>query len=413
MTNHFHRPQHLSAMSVADRESPAGSPQTRRGDAAVTPSERVSASAGSAPVASCDVSIIVPTYCEAANLHVLVPRIHRVLENSGLAGEIVIVDDNSPDETRDLCTTLAAQYPVRLEVRMNERGLSTAVIHGMRVANGEVLVCMDADLSHPPESIPELVTAVRDGGADFVIGSRYVPGASTDEDWGLLRWLNSRVATLLARPLTKARDPMAGFFALKRETFHAAEDLDPVGYKIGLELLVKCRCRNIREIPIHFRDRLYGTSKLSLREQINYLRHLKRLMEHRYGDFAYAVQFGLVGLSGMAVDLTCFSLLLWLLPLPAARALAIWTAMTWNFFWNRYVTFSRAESRAIVRQYLSFCTSCLAGATLNLTVSVGLTWLSVFLRTYPLLAAVAGIVAGYSLNYILCRNWVFPRSVDR
>lgn len=355
----------------------------------------------------CDVSVIVPTYCEAENLPALVPRLHAALQEAGLHGEIIVVDDDSPDETPDVCAELAKHHPLRLEVRREERGLSTAVVHGMRLASGSVLVCMDADLSHPPEKVPELVAAVREAGGDFAIGSRYVPGASTDEDWGLFRWLNSRIATLLARPLTRSRDPMAGFFALRKDSFAEADRLDPVGYKIGLELLVKCGCRDVREIPIHFSDRLHGESKLTAREQLNYLRHLKRLMEYRYGNFIYAMQFGAVGLSGMAVDLACFWLLLSLLPQVVARALAIWAAMTWNFLLNRYVTFSRARENTLLQQYFGFCASCSAGALTNLTVSVGLGYASGFFGAHPLLAAACGILAGFLLNFALCRKWVF------
>jgi dolichol-phosphate mannosyltransferase len=166
-------------------------------------------------------------------------------------------------------------------VRKAERGLSSAVLHGMNQARGEVLVVMDADLSHPAEAIPQFVEAIRSDEADFVIGSRYVASGSTEEGWGLYRWLNSKVAALLAWPLSSARDPMAGFFALRRSALASADRLDPVGYKIGLELLVKCRCRRVREIGIHFSNRVHGTSKLTFREQLNYLRHLRRLYWYR------------------------------------------------------------------------------------------------------------------------------------
>ncbi len=227
-----------------------------------------------------DVSVIVPTYCEAENLPILIPLVAEALSQARLAGEIIVVDDNSPDDTQHLCAKLARSYPLRLLVRSSERGLSSAVIHGMRAADGAVLLVMDADLSHPPERIPALVNSIRSGTADFVIGSRYVPGGGTDEDWGLFRWLNSKIATWLAWPLTAAHDPMAGFFAMRRETFESAGELNPVGYKIGLELMVKCRPR-VAEVPISFRDRMHGQSKLSLTEQLNYLRHLGRLYEYR------------------------------------------------------------------------------------------------------------------------------------
>lgn len=227
-------------------------------------------------------SVIVPAYREAENLPVLVPRVCAALAEAGLRGEIIVVDDNSPDDTPAVCEALARRYPLRLEIRRNERGLSSAVIHGMKQASGELLVVMDADLSHPPEVVPKLVRALEEG-ADFVIGSRYVTGSSVAGDWGILRWLNSRVATLLARPLTAVADPMAGFFALRRSQFEQARALDPIGYKIGLELIVKCGCTDVRELPIRFENRLHGTSKLTLREQVNYLLHLSRLYRFKLG----------------------------------------------------------------------------------------------------------------------------------
>lgn len=230
-----------------------------------------------------DVSVIVPTYREAENLPVLVPRVAAALEQASLRGEIIVVDDNSPDATEQVCSQLAAQYPVRLEVRKHDRGLSSAVLHGMRLATGEVLVVMDADLSHPPESIPELVRVLKADDTDFVIGSRYVRGGSTADDWGLFRWLNSKVATLLAWPLTSVSDPMAGFFAIRRSLFETGTHLDPIGYKIALELIVKCHCKYVREVPIAFTNRLHGESKLTFKEQVNYIRHLKRLYGYKIG----------------------------------------------------------------------------------------------------------------------------------
>jgi dolichol-phosphate mannosyltransferase len=228
--------------------------------------------------ADMDVSVIVPTFREAANLPVLAESIRAALMATSY--EIVVVDDDSRDGTEDICSELSKSLPLRLLVRRGERGLASAVVHGMKSANGQFLVVMDADLSHPPEAIPALLAPLR-AGADFVIGSRYVAGGSTEEGWGFYRWLNSKAATLLAWPLAKVRDPMAGFFALPRSLFENAAALDPIGYKIGLELLVKCRCRRVVEVPIHFRNRLHGESKLNLREQINYLRHLGRLYRFR------------------------------------------------------------------------------------------------------------------------------------
>ncbi len=234
--------------------------------------------AGLAPL----VSVVVPTYREVANIPLLVPRVSAALREAGLEHEIVIVDDNSRDGSEEAVATLAAQFPVRILVRRNERGLATAVIFGLRQSLGRVLVSMDADLSHPPEAVPRLARAILDG-ADFAMGSRYIPGASIDEAWTMFRWLNSKVALMMARPLTPASDSGAGFFAISREALQAADPLDPIGYKVALELLVKAPIRTMVEAPIHFADRKHGQSKLNLTQQVNYVRHVARLMKYRLG----------------------------------------------------------------------------------------------------------------------------------
>lgn len=230
------------------------------------------------------VSIIVPTFCEAENLPTLCDRIFAATRSCGIDAEVIVVDDDSPDETRAVMAALSQRYPARLVVRTNERGLSSAVIHGMQASERDLLVCMDADLSHPPEQLPGIIQAVASGGADFCIGSRYVAGGSTSEDWGILRWLNSKIATVLAAPLVAARDPMAGFFCLTRETFDTARanGMKAIGYKIGLEICVRARCRRIKEVPIRFEDRQVGESKLGMGQQLAYLGQLARLYWARF-----------------------------------------------------------------------------------------------------------------------------------
>jgi len=226
----------------------------------------------SAPV----VSVVVPTFREAANIAELVERIGRAVPDS----EIIIVDDNSNDGTDEVVRKLD-RARVRLHVRTTERGLSSAVIAGCRLANAPLIVVMDADLSHPPEAIPAMIAQLESGG-DFVIGSRYIAGGSTDSAWTFFRRINSLSATVLARPLTKLSDPMSGFFAMRTADFGATKDLNPIGYKIALEMLVKGPFRTPREVPIHFADRKRGESKLSLKEQIRYIRHLARLYRFKF-----------------------------------------------------------------------------------------------------------------------------------
>lgn len=363
-------------------------------------------------------SVVVPTFQEADNLAVLVPRLSQVMASHGIDGEIIVVDDNSPDDTVDVIRKLSESYPVRLIVRTNERGLSSAVIAGMRAAEGGVLLCMDADLSHPPEDVPRLYQAVIESNCSeksprFAIGSRYVAGGSTESGWGLGRWLNSKVATLLAWPLASVSDPMAGFFAMSRDDFwKASSSLDPIGYKIALELLVKTNTLRAVEIPIEFKNRLHGESKLSLREQLNYLRHLARLYRFRFPKLTRFLSFGLVGSSGAVVDLLMFLILLragvtaW----PAA-VLAIWTAMTSNFVLNRKLTFTQSDC-GWPRAYLAFCLSCLVGAVVNAGVRVGLISGVPWFAQHAWGAAAVGIVSGLTFNFSLCERFVFRRRVS-
>lgn len=229
-----------------------------------------------------EVTVVIPTYREKDNLAILLPRLFGILHKHALTGEVIVVDDDSRDGTEQLCDRLAIGSPLRLLTRRNERGLATAVVHGLRQAQGEICVVMDADLSHPPEFVPALVEAARSPACDMAIGSRYTRGSSIDPNWSWFRRLNSRVALLLARGLTPSSDPMSGFFAIAKSTFARARELRPIGYKIGLELIVRCECRAIVEIPITFEDRANGESKLSARQQLLYLQHLARLYSVRY-----------------------------------------------------------------------------------------------------------------------------------
>lgn len=229
-----------------------------------------------------DVSVIIPTYHEQANLARLLPVLYDELACAGLVGEVIVVDDDSRDGTEELCSAVAESEALRLIVRRGERGLATAVLRGFAAAIGDVCVVMDADFSHPPKAIPELVAAIRTGGCDMAIGSRYVRGSAVDASWSWLRRVNSRVATLLARGLTDVADPMAGFFAIRQSTLARAAALRPIGYKIAIELIVRCDCRNVAEVPILFQDRVVGESKMSARQQWLYLRHLARLYAVRY-----------------------------------------------------------------------------------------------------------------------------------
>lgn len=165
---------------------------------------------------------------------------------------------------------------VKIIVRTTERGLSSAVLRGFEEAKNDVLLCMDADLQHDPKYIPSLVVPIATDAADFTVGSRAVEGGGV-EDWPMHRKIISWVATMAARPLVKCSDPMSGFFCLKKDTLKKATKLNPLGYKIGLELMVRCGCKKIKEVPILFKDRELGESKLTMKQNVLYLLHLLNL----------------------------------------------------------------------------------------------------------------------------------------
>lgn len=223
-------------------------------------------------------SVVVPLYREAENVPPLLGRLAELRAATGLELDVILVDDDSRDGVEE--AVRRAGYPwVRLRVRRADRGLGAAVLEGLRLARHPRAVVMDADLSHPPERIPALLSAL-DAGAEIAVGSRYAPGGSTDRAWGAGRRWMSRLGAALARPLTPVRDPLAGFFAVSEPVLDEARRLDPLGWKIGLDLLVKTR--RVVEVPIHFADRRLGKSKMGLAAGVRYLAHLGRLFACKY-----------------------------------------------------------------------------------------------------------------------------------
>ncbi len=350
------------------------------------------------------ISIIVPTYKERDNLPALVERIDALRGAFDLELELLFMDDRSGDGSREWVEQSGHDW-VRLIERDGPRGLSPAVLDGMRLAKHPVIVVMDADLSHPPEKIPDMVLALH-AGQELVIGSRYVSGGSTDDDWGFFRWFNSYIATKLAAPLTSARDPMAGFFAFRKAELERADYLNPIGYKIGLEVIVKCRLTNVGEVPIHFTDRVHGQSKLSFKEQLKYLQHLRRLYIYKFGTWSHLAQFLVVGASGVVVNLLVLYALVWmgvLEPLAVAGGIAV--SLVTNFLLNRRFSFSYARSQPLMKQFVGFAGACSIGALVNYIVTLAV--LSGWEATPLWLAAMVGIVAGMGFNFIISRYMVF------
>jgi dolichol-phosphate mannosyltransferase len=226
-------------------------------------------------------SIVVPTYNEAAGIEKLIVTLTDVFRAHRLDGEIVVVDDNSPDGTGAIVDALADSYPVRCLHRPGKMGLSSGVIDGWAFARPEsvALGAMDADFSHDANAIPMMVAALAGGEYGLAIGSRYVAGGGI-ENWPMKRKITSLVAIALAKPLTSVRDITSGFFLVRRSALDGVA-LDPIGFKIGLEVIAKAHYGRALEVPYVFTDRVAGTSKLNQAEIFNYLRQLGRIYRGR------------------------------------------------------------------------------------------------------------------------------------
>jgi dolichol-phosphate mannosyltransferase len=222
-----------------------------------------------------DLSMVVPTYNERDRLQELVETLFDVAARSGLRLELIIVDDNSPDGTGAIADELARTRQMKVIHRAGKLGLGTAVVEGFAAASADVAGVMDADFSHPPAVVPRLLAAMRSTGADVVVASRYIPGGRTP-DWPLRRRVLSRVACLLARPLSPIRDAASGFFVIRKDLARSVT-IQAGGFKICLELLVRAWPTHLVEVPYQFDDRELGESKMSLREAAGYLVQLKDL----------------------------------------------------------------------------------------------------------------------------------------
>lgn len=326
-------------------------------------------------------SVIIPTFNEAKNIAELIESLELSLGESLSTAEfeLIVVDDNSPDETWRVALELAASRPnLRVIRRQGERGLSTAVIRGWQAAEGAVLAVIDGDLQHPPEVVAKLFAKVREG-ADLAVGSRNIEGGGVS-DWSLLRRVLSRGAQLigllvLPGVLGRVSDPMSGCFALRRETISGVM-LNPLGYKILLEVIGRGRIGRVAEVGYVFRERVVGASKVTSKVYLEYLGHLVRLRFATLPTTQF-LKFCLVGLSGLCVDMVTLYLLSdpsqLGLGLTRSKVLAAELAIVNNFFWNDIWTFREVSATQKAphsrwRRFLRFNAVCTMGLLLNLVM---------------------------------------------
>jgi dolichol-phosphate mannosyltransferase len=355
------------------------------------------------------ISIILPTYNEIDNIKIIIPKIAEILDKEGLKWEIIVVDDNSPDGTASLAEGFSERYPVKVFVRKLDRGLSKSVIKGFELSEGDICLVMDADLSHPIEKIPEMVKPIILNECDATVGSRNIPGGGSAE-WPLFRRTISKIAGYMARGVISMSDPTSGFMAIRKGILDNI-DIDPLGWKIVLEVIVKSQPR-IKEIPIMFSERKMGKSKLGIKAQLDYLHHLWRLYSFKYPGITQFIKFCLVGTSGIFIDtavLICLVELAFFDPRLAA-IFAFTAAVSWNYFLNRIWTFNYAAGTKISHTYIAFVIICMIGLGIRIGVMhLLIEYVGMDERPWYILASLLGIAAAMIFNFLGSKHLVFSR----
>ncbi len=321
-------------------------------------------------------SLVLPTYNEGGNIQSIIGIISHLLDTV-IDGnyELIVVDDNSPDRTWEIAAALRSDYPqLRVLRRTTEKGLSTAVIRGWQVAQGDILGVIDADLQHPTEILLKLLQEI-DRGADLAIASRHVEGGGVSQ-WSWIRRVLSRGAQMLGlmilpEVIGRLSDPMSGYFMVRRRSI-VGKRLSPIGYKILIEVVGRGKVDWIAEVGYVFRERQAGESKVTWKQYVEYIQHLCRLRLSRSAVF---IQFCLVGLSGVGVDLGIFYLLREFVELGLTRSATISAevAIVNNFLWNDLWTFADISRRQPggaqrLKRFFKFNLVCLVGVGLQLII---------------------------------------------
>lgn len=352
-------------------------------------------------------SIVIPTYNERENIGILVNGIRDALRIHSY--DIVIVDDNSPDETWLKALEVINRNDVVIR-RVNFKGLSTAIIDGITFSNREYVVVMDADLQHSPEYINAMAERAIKENADIVIASRYREGGGV-EGWSTLRLIISRGATMIAKLLLpstrKLSDPMSGFFMVRRAiVVKNLGKLNPMGFKVLLEILEKCSPNVVTEVPYIFKSRVYGESKLGVKTIIAYTLHVLNLCSWR------PIKFGIVGGLGTLVNLGMIAFFKYHLPILASElfligsALAIEISTLFNFIMHENWTFKDRRIGKPYRRLVVFHFTILPGLLAQyITANTAYYGASI----NPIISQLLGILIGFPINYLLSELGIWRR----
>lgn len=354
-----------------------------------------------------DLSLVIPTYNEKDNISFLIKKIFEEFSKNKINGEIIVVDDNSLDGTGEIVENLKKkQKNIQIIHRKGKLGLSSAVIEGWNIAKGSVLGVMDADLSHSPDYLWPMFKIIKNKEADFVIGSRYIKGGKI-EGWNLKRKILSRSATLLAGFFTEVKDPMTGFFMIKKECIKNV-DLNPKGFKILLELLIKSKYETVIEIPITFKNRTKGKSKAGTKEVFYLIQNLSGYLVYKKNILTEFFKFAVVGLIGTLVNVFILYLLTNYLGFYylVSAVFSFFVAMSHNYLFNKLWTFKEKINHHFTKKYMKFfCVSLIA-------LIVNLFFLYVFTEffsIYYLISQVLAIGITLIINYAGNKIWTFQK----
>lgn len=358
-----------------------------------------------------ELSVIVPTFNEALNVPLLVKALDTAL--SGIAWEVIFVDDNSPDGTTAVVRKLAeTDRRVRCIRRIGRRGLSGAAIEGILASSAHAVAVMDGDMQHDESLLPRMLDNIRKGD-DLVVATRYTDGGAMDAGFSGFRKKASQAATGLATRVLgiTVSDPMSGFFMIRRAAFdEVAPDLSTQGFKILLDLIASRPGQlKISELPFHFRARAAGESKLDTLVATEYVALLLAKMTGDWVSLRF-VTFTLIGLTGLVVHLAAlrFGLVSMRLGFDWAQIFASVVAMTWNFFLNNMLTYRdrRLRGARLITGLLSFYAICSFGMFANVGVA------QMIYRQEPVwwLAGVAGALMSAVFNYAASSSITWRRA---
>jgi len=325
-------------------------------------------------------SLLIPTYNEKENIPELLERIQKTLQSSEY--EVIVVDDNSPDETWKVAEGFSKRFSeIRLIRRLGKLGLSSAFLDGLKASKGELVGLIDSDLQHPPEVLTKMLDEISSG-ADLVVASRYVRGGGVS-NWPRSRQVISRGARLLANillPKVRAvKDPMSGYFIIRRKSIEGIQ-LYPRSFKILLEILVKGNYRKVVEVPYIFETRKHGKSKLGTEEIWNYLKHLLRLVKETK-SYLRVFRFIAVGLIGVVVNesilwfMTARVGFFYLFSAIIGTELAIVNNFVWNDLWTFDDMIRDRTVKSTFSRFLKFNISMVGGTAISLAVLWALTTL--------------------------------------